>query len=81
MLAHMTVKVRLTMDLETDGQTDAEELGWILNLLRFELAHWPRWRGKIRRVEMLNPGEQACRASSAAGTPAPSSPLPESAQG
>ncbi len=48
------VKVRLTLELETNGQTHAEELGWILNMLRFELAHWPRWTGKIRRVEMLS---------------------------
>jgi hypothetical protein len=51
------IKVRLTMELETDAETNAEELGWIVNLLSFELAHWPRWRGKIRRVEMLkHPG-------------------------
>ncbi len=60
------IKVRITMELETDGQTDAEELGWIVNLLRFELAHWPRWIGKIRRVKMLSPGGPAGRASSRA---------------
>ncbi len=59
------VKLRLTLDLETNGETDAEELGWILNLLRFELAHWPRWRGKVRRVDILNPREPGGRASSA----------------
>jgi hypothetical protein len=60
------VKVRLTLDLETSAETDAEEFGWILNMLRFELAHWPRWRGKIRRVELLNPREPTGPASSRA---------------
>lgn len=50
-----TIKVRLTIDLETEGETYAEELGWMLNMLRFEVSHWPRWRGKIRRVEVVRP--------------------------
>lgn len=44
------VKLSIVLEVETNGDTDAEELGWMLNLIRFELTHWPRWRGKIRRV-------------------------------
>lgn len=46
------VNVRVIIDFSTDGETPAEELAWILNLLRFEIAHWPRWNGRIRRIEL-----------------------------
>jgi len=48
-----TVTMRLSVDVETGGDTDAEELGWMLNMLRDELRRWPRWRGKIRSVRLL----------------------------
>lgn len=49
-----SVKLRVTLELEANPLCEAEELGWILNLIRFELSHWPRWRGKIRRVEFVS---------------------------
>ena len=44
------VKMQVIIDLETSGDTPAEELGWLLNLLRYELGRAPGWRGRIRRV-------------------------------
>jgi hypothetical protein len=44
------VKLQVIIDLETSGETHAEELGWLLNLIRYELTHAPNWKGKIRRV-------------------------------
>jgi hypothetical protein len=48
-----TVKIRVTFDLETSGDTDAEELGYLLNMLRFEMRHWPKWRSKLQPVRVL----------------------------
>jgi hypothetical protein len=81
-----TTKVRITIDLETEGETVAEELGWILNLLRFELAHWPKWRGKIRRLDLVNPGASADPGQSSerrtlSSARPPSSSPPESPRG
>lgn len=62
-----TVKVRLILDVETNGNTSAEELGWLVEMLRFELNHWPRWKGRVRRIALLKqmPPEarRACRAT------------------
>jgi hypothetical protein len=54
-----TVTMRLSVDVETGGDTEAEELGWMLNMLRDELRRWPHWRAKIRRVELLPPSRTA----------------------
>ncbi len=80
-----TTKVRITIDLETDGERPAEELGWILNLLRFELAHWPKWQGKIRRVDLnpeasADPGQSGEQRTLSSARPPSSSP-PESPRG
>ncbi len=77
------VNVRVTLDLQTDGETLGEELAWMLNLLRFEIDHWPRWNGRVRRIELLNPRGRGAGASSEAdrqmelALPSP----PESARG
>jgi uncharacterized membrane protein len=44
------VKLQVVIDLETNGETPAEELGWLLNLIRDELGKASGWKGKIRRV-------------------------------
>ena len=59
-----TVTMRVAVDVETGGDTDAEELGWMLNMLREELRRWPRWRGKIRSVQLL-PAAPAAAATEA----------------
>jgi hypothetical protein len=56
-----TVTVRLSVDVETGGDTDAEELGWMLNMLRDELRRWPHWRTKIRGVKFLRTATQEVR--------------------
>lgn len=79
----MNIKLRFTIEVETDGETNAEELGWMLNMLRFELAHWPRWRGRIGRVELVSPRkvEEGRETSAPEGHPPVDRPSPpESAQ-
>jgi hypothetical protein len=44
------VKVAILLEVETDGETPAEELTWLLNLIRCELVARPNWKGKVRGV-------------------------------
>lgn len=58
------IKMHVTLEIETSGETEAEELGWMLNLLRFEMSQWStNWKGKVRRVQ-FTPRVAACRAVS-----------------
>ncbi len=54
--AKPTVKLHLTVELETSGDTKVEEFGQLLKMLHFEVAHWPRWRGKLRRIKFDRKG-------------------------
>ena len=46
--------MHVTLELETHSDTDAEELSWMLNLLRFEMSQWSsHWKGRVRRVQFL----------------------------
>jgi hypothetical protein len=47
------VKVRVTVELETNGETEAEELMYLLNMIRSEIQQHKRWKGKIRRVSLI----------------------------
>lgn len=49
------IKVHIHLEVETDGDTPAEELSWLLNLIRYEMTVRPNWTGKIRRVGFDRP--------------------------
>ena len=46
-----TVKLQVTLDLETNGDTEAEELQYLLHLLGEEIRRAKKFQGKIRRVQ------------------------------
>ena len=69
-----TVKLQITIELETHGDTEAEELGWILNLLRNELSRARNWKGRVKGVR-FSPTSEPCQTPLAqvtgAQTPSP----------
>lgn len=44
------VKLAILLEVETDGETPAEELAWLLNLIRCELVAAKGWKGKVRQL-------------------------------
>jgi hypothetical protein len=48
-----TIKLSVTLELETSGDTEAVQLQWLLNLLRAELFLSRTFRSRIRRIQFL----------------------------
>lgn len=45
------IMLAITLEVQTSGEAPAEELAWLLNLIRCELATAKGWKGKVRRVQ------------------------------